>query len=108
MRQPVTTLLAALVLTMTPLAVAPTASAEIVGCGSANGYQVSAESDTTSCQFALAVARKFPARFAGNSTSVVAASPVTGKNYEVACKREYQTTIECTTYSTGVVIYLNN
>lgn len=107
MRKP-TTLLAALALAVTPLVVAPTATATIVSCGSANGYQVSAESDTTSCAFALTVARKFPARFTGNSTSVIASSPVTGKRYQVACTREYQRTIECTTYSTGVVIYLNN
>lgn len=90
------------------IAVAPVASASVVQCGAANGYSVSAEDSTTSCGFALAVARKFPSKFTGQSTSVIATSPATGKNYEVACSRLYQQTIECTTYSTGVQIYLNS
>lgn len=84
------------------------AQASVVQCGSANGYSVSAESATTSCEFALSVARKFPAGFTGQNTSVTATSPVTGKAYEVACSRLYQRTIECTTFSTGVQIFLNS
>lgn len=86
---------------------AGTASAAVVQSGSTNGYSVSADNATTSCGFALAVARKVPASFTGQSISVFATSPATGKSYEVACTREYQKTIKCTTYSTGVLIYLN-
>jgi hypothetical protein len=87
---------------------APTAEASVIRCGDANGYSVSAESATTSCAFALTVAQKLPARFKGDRTSVIATSPVTGKRYEVACSRLYQRTLECTTYSTGVQIFLNS
>ncbi|MDA4084872.1 hypothetical protein MHAS_03419 [Mycolicibacterium hassiacum DSM 44199] len=108
MRKPTAALIAAATATTTALITAPTAAATVVQCGSANGYSVSAESATTSCEFALAVARKVPAGFTGNHTSVIASSPVTGKRYEVACSRLYQRTLECKTFSTGVQIFLNS
>lgn len=84
-----------------------TASASVVECGNANGYGVSAESDTTSCGFALNVARAVPSRFSGSSTAVTAFSPASGMDYRMVCSRLYQRTLECTG-GNGAAVYLNN
>lgn len=86
---------------------AGTASASVNQCGDANGYSVSAESPTTSCAFALNVARGVPSPFNGSSISTTAFSPASGMNYQVTCNRLYQQTLECTAGS-GAIVYLNN
>lgn len=86
---------------------AGTASASVAQCGSANGYSVSAESATTSCSFALNVARAVPSRFSGERIAVTAFSPASDTDYRMVCDRMYQRTLECTGGNSAVV-YLNN
>ncbi len=106
MRKTVTAALIAAATTATAALTAPTAAASVVQCGSANGYSVSAESATTSCGFALNVARAVPSGFTGSATTVTASSP-NGNSYRMSCTRLYQRTLECTG-GNAAAVYLNN
>lgn len=85
---------------------AGSASAPVNPCGSANGYDVSAEDSTTSCGFALNVARNAPAHVV-TAASFAAYSPASGQTYQVNCERLYQLTLECTA-GNGARVYLNS
>jgi len=65
-------------------------TAEAKGCGSAGGYYVTANGNT-SCPFARSVARKY---YPGLSSMRVY-SPVTGRTYTMRCNRRNSYSYEC-------------
>lgn len=65
-------------------------TADAKGCGSAGGYYVTANGNT-SCPFARSVARKYyPGRH-----SMRVYSPVTGRTYTMYCNRRNSYSYEC-------------